>query len=130
MSNPDIRGDKKRKLLSYLSSGDEYSDKFIISYIIDCIAGTNSIESLLNNLAERYNELTAKVLSAEDMSDYAKEKYIITLLNNCELSTIISQNYNNVLSNYLDAKTDVMDKIVKFVPDKFIEIALLNSANL
>lgn len=117
-------GDKKKKLLSYLASGDKYSDKFIISYIIDSVAGTNSIQLLLNNLVEKYNELTTKVLSAKDMSDDVKEKYIITLLNICVLNTLISQNYNNVLSDYLDAKIDVIDKIVKFVPEKFIEIAL------
>lgn len=122
--NPDIRGDKKRKLLSYLSSGDEYSDKFIISYIIDSVAGTNSIELLLNSLAKRYNELTAKVLSAEAMSNEIKEKYIITLLKVCATDTIDRHNCNKSLSGYLTDKTDVIDKIAKFVPDKFIEITL------
>lgn len=122
--NPDIKGDKKRKLLSYLSSGDEYSDKFIISYIIDSVAGTNSIELLLNNLAKRYNELTAKVLFAEDMSDDIKEKYIITLLNVCATNTIERHNYNNALSDYLADKNNVIDKIAKFVPEKFTEITL------
>lgn len=122
--NSDIRGDKKRKLLTYLSSGDKYSDKFIISYIIDSVAGTNSIELLLNNLAKRYNELTAKVLFAEDMSDDIKEKYIITLLKVCATNTIERHNYNNAFSDYFADKTDVIDKIAKFVPDKFIEITL------
>lgn len=121
-SNKD--GDKKSRLLSYLSSGDEYSDKFIISYINDSVGGKNSIERLLTNLAEGYNELTAKVLAAEDMSDGIKEKYIIKLLNICAINTIEKHNYNNVLSDYFADKLDIIDKIAKFVPKKFVEISL------
>ena len=115
---------KKRKLLSYLSSGDEYSDKFIISYINDSVDGKNSIELLLTNLSERYNALTAKVLAAEDMSDGIKEKYIIKLLSICKINTIEKHNYNNVLSDYLANKIDVIDKIAKFVENEFIEVLL------
>lgn len=121
-SNKD--GDKKSRLLSYLSSGDEYSDKFIISYINDSVGGKNSIERLLTNLAEGYNELTAKVLAAEDMSDGIKEKYIIKLLNICAINTIEKHNYNNVLSDYFADKLDIIDKIAKFAPKKFVEISL------
>ena len=124
MFTANTRGDKKRRLLAYLSSGDDYSDKFIISYVNDSVDGINSIELLLYNLAKSYNELTAKILANESVIEDIKEKYIINLLKISEITTLINQNYNNVLSCYLAVKIDVIDNIARFVPNKFIDSVL------
>lgn len=107
---------KRDSLIKYLLSRDKNALKFILSYIND----GQDIDLLIETLLPQSKFFSYDILSSNDLSDVNKKLYVKQLFEICKIDDIISQNHNNILTEFLNNYCEIIDEIGSISNELFL----------
>lgn len=114
----NIFGNKQENIIKYLTSGEVGAIKFIIAYLND----ENSYELLIDNLSEKYEELSFIILTSSEISFKTKVNYLKCLIALKKVDSIVRQNIKNSIADYLYSLSKAIDLLSPVNPERFFNL--------